>query len=826
LHDLGGVVMSGLFDTFAGGGGPAKYSIGHSVRLRASVAPRLYRARTTSSTNALSSRSIWFKRGLLDGNRMLAFGWYDANNYTYFSINADKLYFSTTIAGTAYSVSAPPLLRDPSAHYHVVLRVDTAQAVAANRVIIEINGVLQTLTGTFPPQGFGNTLGNNGSDQWIGINQALAAANAFDGYLSKYEYVIGATPAASAFGEQDANGIWVPKEYTGSYGTSGFYLDFSDGSSLAALTADKSGNGINWTASNISLTAGVTYDWMNDTPTNNYCTLNPLDNTTGTFYSANLNYSQAAAGDVNRCTFAPTTGKWYWEAEYTAAASTDGSALIGVMAADIARISSTSVATLTGGAWGYRDDGLTITGGTSTAGFTNYATGAKIMVALDLDNQKLWWGYNGTWEKSGAVGDPTAGTNPAYSLGYTGRPIAPFFGFQSATGNESWDANFGQRPFAYTPPTGFKALCTANLPAVAITNPRKHFDVAKWAGDGTTGRVISSDGNGNSLQLPVSLVWNKIRSKSGNHQLTDIVRGTQKRLISNTTDVEITVSGSYGVTAFGANSFTIGDNVNGDNGYNGTSGGTYGGDYVGWLWAAGGAAVTNNAGSISSQVSANPTAGFSVVTYTGTGANATVGHGLGVPPKMIITKNRVNAGRSWAVFHQNGNATPQNGGLFLNGTGAWGADSALWNNTAPASTVYSIGITGHTNESGQAQVAYCFAEIPGYSKFGSYVGNGSTDGPFVWCGFRPKYVMFKNASAVGDWNIHDASRCPDNLNNLRLYADLASAEATNGAVDLLSNGFKIRGNVTDTNGNGNTIVFAAFAEYPFGGSNVSPSPAR
>lgn len=630
------------------------------------------------------------------------------------------------------------------------------------------------------------------------------AATYLDGYLSDIYFVDGQALTPSDFAEEDTNGVWVPKAYSGTYGNNGFHLDFSDGTSTTTLGYDAAGSN-DWTCNNVSLTAGVTYDWMEDTPTNNYCVLNAVDNITGTVARAGLQYNEAAAGDAIRGSIAPTTGKWYFEADYTASGTVDGSAIIGVQLSDQPLDTSVSVATVASGTWVYRDDGLSITGGVSTGGFTNFNTGARIMVAVDLDSDKLWFGYNGTWEKSGS---PSAGTGEHYSLSaYSGREIAPFCGFQSATGTSSWDVNFGQLPFTYTPPTGFKALCTANLPAVSIKKPKSHFDVKTYTGNASTQAITG-------LGFTPGLVWMKSRGRAVDHAFYDQVRGVEKRLESNNTDAEVT-GDTTGLTAFNSDGWTMGalDQINGTTATN---------SFVGWAWKANGAGASNTDGSITSSVSANTTADFSIVTYTGTGANATVGHGLGVVPKLIIVKQRSSGTtENWAVYHASLANTEY---VLLNTTAAKATGATYWNSTTPTSTVFSLGSAADTNESAKDFVAYCFAEVPGYSKFGSYTGNGSTGGAFVWCGFRPKYVLVKSSTTTDDWRIYDALRPGYNVLGGDSRANSSAAEATAAEIDFTANGFKLR--VTTTPNAAQTYVFAAFAEHPFGGSNVAPAPAR
>jgi hypothetical protein len=295
-------------------------------------------------------------------------------------------------------------------------------------------------------------------------------------------------------------------------------------------------------------------------------------------------------------------------------------------------------------------------------------------------------------------------------------------------------------------------------------------------------------------------VWIKSRSAATDHKWTDSVRGTTKALVSNSSAAETT--DSTGLTAFGSSGFTVGANTTYNN-----SGATY----VGWQWKASGSTVSNTAGSITSTVSANTTAGFSVVTYTGTIANATVGHGLGVAPSMIIARNRSNI-VNWVVYHSS--LTSASYYLTLDETNAQTSNTIFWQGVAPTSTVFSLGANSSSNGS-SSNIAYCFAPISGYSAFGSYTGNASTDGPFVYCGFRPRWLMVKGSSFVCNWFILNTDQKTYNVSNTRLVAEGAYAEDTDPGyyIDFLSNGFKLR---SSSNINtSNTYIYAAFAENPF-----------
>ena len=338
----------------------------------------------------------------------------------------------------------------------------------------------------------------------------------------------------------------------------------------------------------------------------------------------------------------------------------------------------------------------------------------------------------------------------------------------------------------------------------AIPDGRTVMAATLYTGTGAT-QTISNSANGVSFQP--DFVWVKKRSGAEQHELQDSVRGATKRLASNLSDAETTVAGS--ISSFNSNGFTVvSAGSTNENGFT----------YVGWQWNAGGSTVTNTSGSISAQVRANPTAGFSVVTYTGTGSAATIGHGLGVAPRMIIVK-RLNSAVNWSVYNANiGNTNYLQLNSTVNST-AQGANN-WWNSTNPTSTVFSIGTIADTNASGGTYVAYCFAAVAGYSAFGSYTGNGSTDGPFAYLGFRPRFVMTKRTDSTSNWVMQDTSRSTYNVVDAGLFANLSSAENTGPWFDMVSNGFKVRSNGSDTNTNGGTYIYMAFAEHPFKYANA------
>jgi len=335
-----------------------------------------------------------------------------------------------------------------------------------------------------------------------------------------------------------------------------------------------------------------------------------------------------------------------------------------------------------------------------------------------------------------------------------------------------------------------------------INNGSLFMNPKLYTGNGSTNAITG-------VGFQPDFTWIKNRSQSNtNHRLTDAVRGVTKEIYSDLTAAEAT--NTNGLTAFGSDGFTVGSN--GDYNNNGSA-------IVSWNWKANGAGSANTDGSISSTVSANTTSGFSIVSYTGTGANATVGHGLGSLCKFIIIK-RLNSTNDWEI---GSTALGWDKHLYFN-TGAANTSSNRWQSTAPTNSVFYLGAADGNNASSSPLIAYCFAEKQGYSKFGSYTGNGNADGTFVYTGFKPAFVMTKRTDGTGGWFMQDDKRLGYNYANYRLFADDSSAESTASRIDLLSNGFKCRDN--DGNGNGFSYIYMAFAEAPLVGTNNIPANAR
>jgi len=731
------------------------------------------------------------KRGALAAQSSLISARTDDNNRDVFQFQADATFQLVNVVGGSATTNlvTTPVYRDPSSFYDILLAVDTTQATAANRVKLYVNGIQITAfsTATYPAQNNNFTI-NAAVAHSIGRFEFSSPGGYYDGLMTETYLIDGQQLDPSSFGETNAvTGVWQPKKYAGTYGTNGFYLNFSDNSTAAALGTDFSGNSNTWTVNNISVTAGVTYDSMLDVPTlyadggngrGNYAVLNPLSlGSTVTLSNGNLTMTEVGTYATTVSSIGVTSGKWY--AEMTVGANTFAGTC------GVARLgySPTSRLGFQANTWAYNSDGGLYYNSTTLATVSSYTTGDVIGIALDVDNLTIAFYKNNTLQ----------GTQ--YTAANSGLTAGEFY-FATGHINSTSNWNFGQRPFSYTPPTGFVALNTQNLSTPTISNGATVMAATLYTGNATA-RTISNSVNGISFQP--DLVWLKMRSAGSylNHHLVDSVRGDGKVLYSNLTNSEdnlgstviYTTSTGFGLSA------GVGVNENAQT-------------FVGWQWNAGGSTVTNTSGTISAQVRANPTAGFSVVTWTGGGSAGTIGHGLGVTPGMIIVKNRSGT-QFWFVNHAS-ISTTQN--LYLNDTAAVQSDGIF---TSRGATTFGVG----TGVAGSATnyVAYCFAAVAGYSAFGSYTGNGSTDGPFVYLGFRPRFIVYKISSGTtGNWKMHDTSRGTYNANSPELLAESSAAEgASSGLFDLLSNGFKLRTTSSNYNGSGNTYIYMAFAENPF-----------
>jgi len=774
------------------------YEIEQSIRFNDDDSAHLSRTLGTASNRKIWTYSVWIKRCTL-GTRQMFFtvaagggaqGILEFDQGDGGTGGMDKLIVNNETSGTtALNWELEIAFRDPAAWYHFVFVYDTTQSTTNDRFKCYINGVQQTegwdrnsTPGQNEQQAFNNALDHR-------IGEGHTAANYFDGYMAEINFIDGTAKAASDFGEYNSSGVWVPIEYTGSYGNNGFFIDGRDSSDLGD---DESGNGNDFASSGLAAA-----DQMPDTPTLNHWTLNPLDSG-GTLANGNLQNKGGNSTNTHAPAF-PKTGKWYVEIDcIDINTGTTGAHFFGICDASVPYSASFSDHAATSA--GQQRGGQLKKDNSNTSSGTAVNDGDVIALAFDADNLTLDLYVN----NSASGSQITSLTDVQYKLW-----------IQDGGTVTNMQFNFAEASLEYTPPTGFKALSTANLPTPTISDGSKYFDTKLWTGNDTDGRAITG------YNFSPDLVWIKSRSGAYSHNITDTVRGVGNFIQSNTTDVEVDGPGAFGSTlAFTSDGFTL-DNGTSDNLYVNAGSETY----AGWAWEANGSGSSNEDGSINTTAtSVNTTSGFSISTYTGTGSAATIGHGLGVAPKLIIVKKRVSGtDDAWIIWH----TSLSGANYYLNfDTGAQDTSVNYWNNTLPTSSVFSVGASNGTNESSKTFVAYCFAEIEGYSSFGGYTGNGNADGPFIYTGFKPAFLMYKVTSTTDSWEMYDTQRQTFNPYGTQLKANLHNAETDDTRVDLLGNGFKVRSSNTAINTSSGTYIYIAFAEHPFGGDGIAPTTAR
>jgi len=751
------------------------YAIDQSIRFNDNDSPYLYRTPASAGNRTTMTWSFWVKPAV--ANTASSSVLFSAAGGTY----GHTIFFNQTGDynfifgdGTQNFYQSDQVFRDPSAWYHCVFVIDTDNATEANRIILYVNGERAAERAGYTISSGATYNFNNTVEHRIGswYPSGGATGRHLDGYISELNFIDGTALDATSFGEVNSDtGQWVPIAYTGSYGTNGFYITGADS---ADLGADYSGNSNDFTSSGLT-----SADQMLDTPTDNFCTFSPINtqpsNVTLSDGNLVLSYSGTADTPYTPGTISVSSGKWYWEINSYQGAGA------GPAVSYVYTENDTSYSNNT---FGYHYTGNFYDNGSSSAYGDSFINTDTIGVALDMDNGAIWFSKNGTWQNSATAAEIAAGTTTnAAKTGISGDyvPIV-----QRNNGTTSVTANFGQTGgFTYTPPTGFNALSTANLPDPTIALPTDHFQTVLDTGANikTTAEALYTD----------QFEWIKDRDNSNNHQLIDSVRGTSAVLQSNSTGAETTYSAPSG-------------------------------NSVAWVWKANGTGSTNTDGSVTSNVSENQAAGFSIATFQKPPAdtNETVGHGLGTTPAMTILRWRSGTGGppSWYVWHQSFSSV---GFLRLQGTDAFTADTTVFS-SAPSSTVVNTGTAVDSDTNTTEFVMYNFAEVEGFSKFGSYTGNGSSDGPFVYCGFRPAMIICKKSSAAGnDWVIFDNQRDTYNVGNHQLKPNTSDAEFSGGTAhqwDFVSNGFKFKSTGSDINTSGATYVFMAFAQSPFKTANA------
>ena len=797
-----------------------------SLRFNSDDEASLSRTPSSAGNRRTWTWSCWAKRGKIsnenqpfltvnNGSQSFIMGWHG-----YYGDGRRDGIEINNVAGVGDGYVTTGVFRDPSAWYHVVVAFNSTLSTSSDRIKIWVNNEAQT---------FQSTSNGPGEDQeWL-VNSATAHTigdsvasyswlGQLDSLLADVYFIDGSALDPTSFGAYDDNGVWQVAEYSGTYTGNSFHLlDFAN---EATVGHDSSGNENDFTASDgISTTAGTGNDVSFDVPVNgtqsdtgeggevsgNYATWNPLSlnkstNSTASLSNGNLDFNVSNSGYASTISTIAvgTSGKYYCEISFegTKINSTNYAYLGVVPASSQATFSSsdnksdmhralnalsiTASHSLTRSAIGTGTNNTNADWNTSTG----YDEDDVIGIALDFDNNVLAFYKNGT----------SLGTYP-HSL-QSGENYH-IFAEDWANGNDitKYTLNAGQRSFVYAAPSGHKALCTTNLPTPTIADGSDYFDIKLWTGNATDNRDITG------YEFSPDFVWIKETGSTGDHHLFDIVRGATKAMRTNNTDSEVTDANE--LKAFNSDGFRLG--TGGDVNASGTA-------TVGWAWDAGSSTVTNNVGDITTTLRANPTAGFSIATYSGSGTSGdTLGHGLNAKPEFVIIKARTK-NDDWRVYHKGvgtGHYLRLNGNHSQTTTNNWQSVST---------TTFGIDSDSAVNSGSHDYLALFFAPVEGFSKFGTYVGN-TTNTPFVYTGFRPAFLLIKSHTSTEHWAMLDTTRSPTNHADDILKANSSDDEDTDyssGEIDILSNGFKLRGNWGAINhSSGPTYIYAAFAENPF-----------
>ena len=780
--------------------------IERSLRFIRSDSHKLNRTFGTNTSNTTKTLSFWMKRATM-GAYQTIFGT-TSSGYIESRLqftNTDELQFTDRDASsgsTDIQKITNRKFRDIANWYNIVFVINTTDGTADDRIKIYVNGTQETSfsSSTNPSSSYDVSFFRSSVDNFIGANNT---SDFFDGYLAEINFIDGQALDASYFGYTEfQTGLWRPKRYEGTYGNNGFHLELKDNSSTSTLGKDTSGNGNDFTANNFSVSAGVGNDSMIDTPTHNYATLNSLHwnvlyGAGGTsngddFTQANLRFvsPSSVTSPYNRATsstISVDSGKWYFEATQE---NSDNGVTIGFSEVD--SIDSNGYYT---GSWGFNHwDQRKLIAGTETSYGAKPSNNDVLGYAFDLDKDTMELFINNS--SQGLV----------TGLGISGKTVV--MTAKLAFWTNKWVFNFGQQGFTYTPPTGYKALESSNVPpknVPSIIRPQKHFSPILYTGNGGTNNITG-------LEFEPDMIWIKSRGQAYAPYIFDRLRDNFADNLRTDSNAQEPTDGTA-LTGV----FEHGFSTSGSSGINDSGSGTDG--FVAWCWKAGGAAVSNTDGNITTSCSANQEAGFSIITYTGTGAQTTVGHGLGKAPKVMITKLRDTTTQDW--FFNPGEITGTRGKYIkFNTSDGEATDAHTYPDVAATSTVYTIGGDdggNGSNGNGSAYVAYCWAEIPGYSKFDTYIGNGDSFGPYVHLGFRPAWILLRRQTG-DNWVMKDSTRNTTNdvYSNLIVNGtnvEFGSASDVN-SIDFVSNGFKIRGSNSAINSSGETFIYMAFAEQP------------
>ena len=790
-----------------------------------------YLQRTLNGDRQTYTISFWYKRGNQTSTTQRILPSHEGSSTYRGAVHIDtnqRLYFE--VGGSSrFRLISNRLFRDSAAWYNIVLVADITNTTTADKLRMYVNGTRITGNSTTGTGGGFNTetqptnetysAGLLNSNNLHEISGRDAAGDYLDGYLTEFNFIDNQALDASSFGETKS-GVWIPKDTSGlSFGTSGFRLEFKQTgtgtASSSTIGADTSGN-----TNHFSTNSFDAYDIMPDSPTNNFATLAAQSNSGLTLFEGGLKITTGNSTQVVSSTMAVNASgkKFYFEVR---ANSVGNGTSIGIVKASVGGTRNYTYAQ-TGSIYYTGISGAifsNISGAVEVSGAT-YTDTDVIGVAVDGGNGTAQFFKNGV--SQGTVTEATIATEDylAYfvNASSSGSSAVHFnFGHDSTfNGTETIATNAdgnGLGEFHHSVPSGFLTMCANNIEEPSITPltdniAEDYFDTMLWLGTGSAQSL-------SDLQFSPNFVWLKNRDHTDWNNLMDTVRTNSSRMASNNRNAEDDGSGI--ITSFDSNGFSVGSNSNSNR---------VDDNFVAWNWLAGASdtGVSNSNGSVTSTVSANQQSGFSIVAYTGTGSATTIGHGLSKAPELLITKNRDDGTKGWVTQV----TALGNNYLQLEETLAAFSGTIYFNDTAPTSSVFSVGTAGSTNASTDDFIAYCWHSVDGYSKIGTYVGNGSAEGTVVYTGFRPAWIMIKPSSHTGHWRIMDTKReIINNGESSQLFANLpdgsgdgAEVTGTSTDKDILSNGFQIKTSTTSMNTTNGTYIYMAFAEMPFKYANA------
>jgi hypothetical protein len=760
-----------------------------------------YTAKTlANSDGTLWTLSLWVKRGNLSSTMALfsAGSSAGAEESTLRFTAGDKLQFEQITGSVVVTdIVTDAVFRDPTAWYHIVVAYDSDQAVSTDRITITVNGVVQTFVETNAIDSGRTVHINENVSHSFGRNDP-GNDEFFDGYFADAYFIDGTASAATVFGEFATNGSWQPITAAPAFGTNGTQLDFA----VAPGTGNGAGTDVSGNANHFTDNGLAANDQHTDSPSNNVAVLNPLDHGGIILTEGNraVTASAAAVWRHGRGTIWAKTGKWYFEGKIEAL----------TLVNELMFGWTQYPATLTNYVgsdnygWGFQNIATNELRWHHDASFTaltataTFAVNDVIGVAIDLDAGKMWFRYNGTWLDSG---DPGAGTGAII----TDATLSSFVGTPVISSNSTTNRgliSFNADDLSGSIPTGFKTFQVSSLADPVIENPADHFDVLEYAGNGTNPRSFSS------LNFSPDIGWIKAYDGASSNLIGDRVRGGGIVSYSASNAAETAANGGGDISSYDAAGITVDAGGSGDNAVNDALF-----NYVTYLF---------NESAI---------AGIDIVTWTGNGAAQTLSHSLTNAPEWMMAKRRDAAGSWFDYFEEILNAgtgvstVPENLRMFGEQTATVATALNAWDATKPNASQFTVGTDLSVNTG--TYVGYLFESIEGFSFIGAYSGNGNAAGPFVWTGFRPKFVMIKRTEASANWILFDSSRSVINPRNKTLNRNLDSAQGTGNAIDFLANGFRLRS--TDAESNQSTAgryLVMAFAELPFKWASMFVPPSN